>query len=243
MNFRDRIKELRRVKASELLANPKNWRVHNQPQREAVRAMLAEIGFADALIARETEDGLLLIDGHLRADESSEQVVPVLVVDVTAEEADKLLLLLDPLAAMADADAAAQKQLLEAIEAQEADLRKLLAEMRMELEAEEARGGPKPDAVTGGPAEIELRPHEHYDYVLVLARTTHDWNRLVELLDLQSVKGKASRIGIGRAVPAEKLIGMLDAALAVIDEAETAKATTEKPRKQEHGNATHRNAK
>jgi len=53
MKIRDRIKELRRVKASELAPNPKNWRTHPQEQQDALRGVLAEIGYADALIAAE----------------------------------------------------------------------------------------------------------------------------------------------------------------------------------------------
>jgi len=102
--MRDRVKELRRVPASELRANPKNWRTHPPAQEAALKGVLAEIGFADAMIARETEDGLELIDGHLRREVMGDQEVPVLVLDVTEEEADKLLLTYDPLAAMAHAD-------------------------------------------------------------------------------------------------------------------------------------------
>ena len=108
--MRDRVKELRRVPASELRANPKNWRTHPPAQEAALRGVLDEIGFADAMIARETEDGLELIDGHLRREVMGDQEVPVLVLDVTEEEADQLLLTLDPLAMMAHAD---QDQLLE----------------------------------------------------------------------------------------------------------------------------------
>src|SRR5215469_15065977 len=105
MRIRDRIKELRRVKARDLLPNPKNWRRHPKAQAEALRGLLAEVGYADALLARELPDGkLMLIDGHLRAETTPEMMVPVLVLDVTEEEADKLLLTLDPLAGMAEAD-------------------------------------------------------------------------------------------------------------------------------------------
>jgi len=68
MQIRDRIKELRRVKASDLLPNPKNWRTHPVAQQDGLRTMLAKVGYADAVIARETPDGLMLIDGHLRAE-------------------------------------------------------------------------------------------------------------------------------------------------------------------------------
>ena len=47
----------------------------------------------------------MLIDGHLRAETAGEAVLPVLVLDVSEAEADKLLLTLDPLAAMAERDA------------------------------------------------------------------------------------------------------------------------------------------
>jgi len=116
MKIRDRIKELRRVRGSELLANPKNWRVHPHAQAQALRVLLSEIGYADALIARELSDGQLqLIDGHLRAEITPAAQVPVLVLDVTEEEADKLLLTLDPLAAMAETDTERIKALLESV--------------------------------------------------------------------------------------------------------------------------------
>lgn len=104
MNIRDRIIDLRRVPAAELIPNPRNWRTHPQRQQDALRGLLAEVGIADALLARETPDGLMLIDGHLRAETLGSQAVPVLVLDVTEDEANKLLATVDPLAAMAGTD-------------------------------------------------------------------------------------------------------------------------------------------
>jgi DNA modification methylase len=116
MLFRDRIKELRRVKAKNLLPNPKNWRVHSKIQVAALRGLLSEVGYSDALIARELPDGRLeLIDGHLRAETTPDAIVPVLVLDVTEQEADRLLLTLDPLAAMAEADTGRIQALLETV--------------------------------------------------------------------------------------------------------------------------------
>jgi DNA modification methylase len=114
--IRDRVRELRRVKASELVPNPKNWRRHPKEQAAALKGLLAEVGYADALIARELPDGrLMLIDGHLRAETTKNAMVPVLVLDVTEAEADKLLLTLDPLAAMAQADQEQVRALLETV--------------------------------------------------------------------------------------------------------------------------------
>jgi hypothetical protein len=106
MLIRDRIKDLRRVPASALRPNPKNWRTHPTHQRDALRHVLADIGFADAALARELPDGsLVLIDGHMRSEVAGDAPVPVLVLDVTEAEADRLLATLDPLAGMARSDA------------------------------------------------------------------------------------------------------------------------------------------
>jgi DNA modification methylase len=116
MQIRDRIKDLRRVPAKSLRPSPKNWRTHPKAQQEALRGLLAEIGFADALLARELPDGTLeLIDGHLRAETTPDMDVPVLVLDVNEEEAAKILLTLDPLAGMAEADDPKLQELLEQV--------------------------------------------------------------------------------------------------------------------------------
>ena len=141
MKIRDRVVELRRVRAADLLPNPKNWRTHPKAQQEALRGILAEVGYADALLARETPEGLQLIDGHLRAEITPDVEVPVLVLDVTEAEADKLLLSLDPLAAMAEGDADALRTLLEQVETDSDAVQKMLDGLAKEYGAQP---GPKP---------------------------------------------------------------------------------------------------
>ena len=127
MKIRDRIKELRRVKASELIPNPMNWRKHSEQQANALRGVLAEIGYASALLARETDEGLQLIDGHLRAETTPDEEVPVLVLDVNEAEAKLLLATFDPLGAMAETDAAALDALLRDIDTGSEALQEMLA--------------------------------------------------------------------------------------------------------------------
>jgi hypothetical protein len=128
MQIRDRIKELRRVRAADLRPNPRNWRVHPPEQQAALRGVLAEIGYADALLARELADGtLMLIDGHLRAETTPESMVPVLVLDVDEAEADKILLTHDPLAGMATASQEHLQTLLGEVQTESAALRELFA--------------------------------------------------------------------------------------------------------------------
>lgn len=136
--MRDRIKELLRVKASELVPNAQNWRKHPKRQRELLKNVLQTIGFADAALARETEDGkLALIDGHLRAEIAPNDEVPVLVVDLDEREADELLLLHDPIAAMAERDDSAVERLLEEFETSNETIRTFIDEtFRLDADAE-----------------------------------------------------------------------------------------------------------
>jgi len=130
MIIRDRIRELRRVRAADLLPNPKNWRLHPLAQQNALRGVLEEIGFADALLARETDTGqLMLIDGHLRAETTPDALVPVLVLDVDETEAAKLLATLDPLAALAEVDQEKLDALLPEVETNSAALRNMLNDL------------------------------------------------------------------------------------------------------------------
>jgi hypothetical protein len=147
MRIRDRIKELRRVKADRLRPHPKNWRTHPQRQQDALRGILAEIGYADALLARELPDGSLeLIDGHLRAQTTPEVEVPVLVLDLDDREAAKLLSLLDPLAGLAESDENVLAELLTGVETENESLRAVLDEMFAEPEsADEEQDETAPD--------------------------------------------------------------------------------------------------
>lgn len=130
MKIRDRIKELRRVKASELIPNPKNWRTHPVAQQDALKGILAEVGFAGAVLARELDDGtLMLIDGHMRAEATTDQEIPVLILDVDEAESDKLLATFDPIAAMAESDPHALDALLRNVDTGSEALQKMLAEL------------------------------------------------------------------------------------------------------------------
>jgi DNA modification methylase len=130
LKIRDRIRELRRVPASDLRPNPKNWRTHPQAQADALRGVLAEVGIADAVLARELEDGtLMLLDGHLRVETMGDQILPVLVLDVNEAEGDKVLATLDPLAAMAEADAAKLDAILREVNTGSPELQQMLSDL------------------------------------------------------------------------------------------------------------------
>ena len=130
MKVRDRIKGLRRVQADQLRPHPKNWRTHPVAQQDALRGVLAEIGYADALLVRELPDGSLeLVDGHLRAEITPNMEVPVLVLDLNEQETAKLLALHDPLAELAEANHEVLGDLLKDVQTENEAVQKLLEQM------------------------------------------------------------------------------------------------------------------
>jgi hypothetical protein len=117
--IRDRIQEFRRVPARELLDHEGNPRRHPQAQRDALRGVLEQVGIAAALVAYHSERNggkLTLVDGHLRKQDFDLDW-PVLILDVTDEEADLLLATHDPLAGLAEYDRPKLQALLQEVRA------------------------------------------------------------------------------------------------------------------------------
>lgn len=158
MQIRDRVVELRRVRAGDLAPNPANWRTHPQAQQDALRGILAEIGYADVLLARELQDGrLMLVDGHARAELTPDSIVPVVVLDVTEDEARKLLLSLDPLAGMAGADDVRLANLLAEVETESGPLQELFDGLAREYDLMQTK-------VDGG-GGVDAQPPEEFKQV------------------------------------------------------------------------------
>ena len=126
-SIRDRIRELRRVPVQQLVPHSKNWRFHPQAQKDAFAALRSEIGFAGVLLVRELKDGRYqILDGHMRAAMTPDGLVPVVVLDLTDAEAEKLLLTYDPLAALAETDFERLKALLETVQTDSEAVQELL---------------------------------------------------------------------------------------------------------------------
>ena len=122
--IRNRIKGHRRVRAGDLLIHELNYRLHPQLQRAALEALYREVGFARSLLAYELPDGRLkLLDGHLRRDLDPDMEVEVEVLDVNEDEAKTLLLSIDPLAELAEAQEQLRGRLMELASADSEELR------------------------------------------------------------------------------------------------------------------------
>jgi hypothetical protein len=128
--WRNRVKELRYLSPQELVDHPLQWREHPDLQQSALRGVLEEVGIAGALLAYEspTTGQLTAIDGHLRKS-LGEVIWPVLILDVTDEEAALLLSTHDPLAALAESNKDQLAALLHSVQSGDAAVQQLLSEL------------------------------------------------------------------------------------------------------------------
>lgn len=173
--IRNRVVALIWVRAGDLLPDPRNWRTHPAEQRRALRHMLESVGFADVVLVRQEGERYRIIDGHLRADDNPDAIVPCLVLDVDEYEAGLLLASLDPLAAMADADAEKLQELVGTLP----ELADHLDHYLADLIAEQTEWGFDPDNVDNTePANTPIKgritvtcPSERRDEIRALVVT------------------------------------------------------------------------
>lgn len=132
----------------QLLANPRNWRVHPKAQQDALAGMLDQVGWVqDVIVNRRTG---YLVDGHLRvaaAISRGEPSVPVVYVDLSEQEEAIVLATLDPLAAMAVADGETLQALLAEVAVDSEALRAMLDAVAKDAAAVRKSGLTDPDAV------------------------------------------------------------------------------------------------
>jgi hypothetical protein len=100
--------------AKDFLANPYNFRIHTAMQERALQGSLDTLGWIDEVIENVRTGHL--IDGHdriiLAMRKGEDTQVPYKQVDLNPEEEYQALLMLDPIAAMAQTDNERLEELL-----------------------------------------------------------------------------------------------------------------------------------
>lgn len=114
----------------DLIAHPLNFRTHPKPQQDALAGAIGDLGWLVPVIVNQTTGHVL--DGHLRVElalSRSEPSVPVTYVELPAELEAEALLTIDPIAALAQADAQHLDMLLREVVTGDAAVQKLLADL------------------------------------------------------------------------------------------------------------------
>jgi hypothetical protein len=115
----------------QLLANPKNFRIHPQAQQDALGAVLDVVGWVQHAAIVNQRTGFI-VDGHLRvslAVQRGEARIPVAYVDLSDAEESLVLASLDAISAAAVTDQDKLNELLGGIEVADAALDNLFAGM------------------------------------------------------------------------------------------------------------------
>lgn len=136
----------------QLLANPQNWRRHPKEQLQALEGMLDAVGWVQRVIVNRTTGHL--VDGHARVElalKRDEPQVPVLYVELSADEERVVLAALDPIGGLASTDQAMLDELLNGVESGNDALDWMLASLRTDQTPEK-----KPEAAL--PEIVETPP-------------------------------------------------------------------------------------
>lgn len=195
----------------------KNPKRHTTIQRRAFEDFAAEIGWAGALLYNERTNTLL--DGHLRlqsALETNAERVPVLIVDVAAEEETKILALLDPIGQLFQINKAAFAELAAAIQTNSETLAQLLdGTVQNEEEQEEGDDDEESDDLLDIPplpdGGVSLTLGEQFDYITLVFTTNFNWIAALDIFEInrQRCVFHPSQVGIGRVVHGDTFLNGL----------------------------------
>jgi hypothetical protein len=112
--IRDRVIRFDRVRAGDILPDPRNPKTHPQEQLDAISHQIGRLGFAGTGVVRQLPDGrLMFCDGHGRSEIDPDFKMPVVVTDLNEQEAGEFLYTYDALAQLAKPDMAKLNALLE----------------------------------------------------------------------------------------------------------------------------------
>ncbi len=207
MTWRNRITGYGEEKPDQLLANPRNWRIHPKAQQDALKSVLDTVGFIDDVIVNQRTG--YIVDGHLRvamAISEGQELMPVKYVDLSDEEERLMLASFDPIAAMAAADREKLGDLLKGIESGDAEVNRLLEAIARENKIVLREDIPAPEAQIDKAEELQKKWGTARGQI---------WE-----IPSKTVKGKAHRLMCADSTKAEavqRLMGGEKAAACIAD--------------------------
>lgn len=156
-----------------LAANPANWRTHPERQTSALRDVIAEVGWAGALLYNERTGRL--IDGHARKELYEGQPVPVLIGSWDEATEKKILATLDPLADLAESNTAALDDLLRDVQTGSEAVASMLEELAKQ-------NGILPEEKESKLKPLDVKPPPVMTWVLVGVPTVQ-YGAIAELVE------------------------------------------------------------
>ena len=222
--FRNRIVGDGEESPEQLLANPRNARIHSQLQQRIMLGSLRELGWLDRVKVNKATG--FVVDGHMRialAISEGEQVIPVSYLDLTPQEELLALVTFDPIAALASYDKEQLEENASEARASNDGLNELLARLK-----QEARKGEADRPTSDATPEFRISPelHERQDYLVFVFVNELDWRAACTAFDVGSAYEKdpadvrqgatSANKGLGRVLWGADLVAKLRAAAGAV---------------------------
>ncbi|MCL5282842.1 MAG: ParB/Srx family N-terminal domain-containing protein [Planctomycetes bacterium] len=204
----------RLVPTGELTPHPQNPNRHSETQVSMLADLIRSVGWRFPIVVSKRSG--FIIAGHARllaAQRLGLETVPVDFQEFATESEEMIQLLADnKIPELAHRDPETERALME----------RLLAEntstAMMGYLPKEVYALMREAAVLGELAHqvipaMELQPHEHYDYIVLVFRSDYDWMNALQALGIRdvnfSVLKDKKKIGIGRVIDGTRVLSRL----------------------------------
>jgi hypothetical protein len=184
VSFRSRIKEfIPSFPTKDLKPHPNNWRLHPEAQKDLLGGLLDRFGKIDAILAYDSEKfgGRVVIDGHQRQEMDAEY--PVILLDVTDDEAAEILMTYNPLSELATQDTDAYRELLATVNAAELEASRELSAIAQSVLGEQVTPDESAN-VTLKRVEVKAPPQMIWVVVGIPINEFGSVNNIVEQLQM-----------------------------------------------------------
>lgn len=152
MSLKSRNSSFKKIAAKNLLPDPLNWHTHGAEQRSALASVFKEIGFVGTILVRPSDQKskYWIIDGHerveaIKAEYGPDQQIDCAILDVTEEEARKILASHDSIGSMGGVDQERLESLLGSIQFDHAELDSVIKNA-LDFRLPDELSAPVPDA-------------------------------------------------------------------------------------------------
>jgi len=134
--------EIEMMQRESLAPHPLNFRTHSDQQRQVWRSLRDSVGWAGTIIAYRSKKlnkgKLTILDGHLREEEARpDEELPVLVLDVSDDEANLILATHDQLGSMAVIGDIELRELLQDLTVDDPSIKQMLDDLALSVDLPE----------------------------------------------------------------------------------------------------------
>jgi ParB-like chromosome segregation protein Spo0J len=168
----------------QLMANPRNWRIHPVGQQDTMSNVLSEIGWIQRVIVNRTTGNV--IDGHMRvaiAIAEEEPTVPVTYVELTEDEEAVALATFDPITSMAVPDPEQFDRLLADITGDDSAVNRALADIASGADVTPSRTADGPAPSFSRTIEINVESETYFRWQARRSEFDSDDEFVTYLLD------------------------------------------------------------